>query len=45
MSAVFLDEKGEEQQVSLAGLGPQQEERILTSLNALNTTLLRSARK
>src|SRR5262245_56563875 len=43
--ALFLDEKGEAQQVSVANLGPEQEEHILTTLHTLDDTLLRSARK
>jgi len=42
---IFLDKKGEESQVSAARLGVDQEERILTTLQELNSTLLRSARK
>jgi hypothetical protein len=42
---IFLDEKGEAHHVSVANLGAEQEERILSALDLLNATLMRSARK
>jgi len=41
---VFLTPKGEEVRVSLPIFGPEQEERILEHLEALNNTLLKVSR-
>jgi len=43
--AVFLDQKGETRLVTISGLGPEQEERILNQLSALNSTVLGAAQK
>ena len=43
--AVLLSRKGESHLITLASLAPEQEERILSKLDALNTTFLRAARK
>jgi hypothetical protein len=41
---VFLNQKGEEVRVSIPRFGPEQEERILSQLEALNSTLLKVSR-
>jgi hypothetical protein len=41
---VLLNEKGEEVRVSVPHFGPEQEQRILSQLEALNSTLLKVSR-
>jgi hypothetical protein len=41
---VFLNEKGEEVRLSVPRFGPEQEQRILSQLDALNSTLLKVSR-
>jgi hypothetical protein len=41
---IFLNEKGEEVRVSVPHFGPEQEQRILSQLEALNSTLLKVSR-
>jgi len=42
---IFLNEKGEEVRVNIPHLGPEQEQRVLEQLEALNRTLLKVSRQ
>jgi hypothetical protein len=42
---IFVDAKGEIRLMTVSSFAPEQEERILSKLNALNSTVLKAARK